>query len=176
MADDFVLCHYAGAFIDLLGQRAQLRDQFLLPNDKAEAIRITKKAIGDIRWLHARLDTFYSGYTSDPFAGDKQFDHAVAKEMRAVGLKFQRFSDGLLMYVSLHGQATPAVINGLYGLIAASGSLCLLGLIESRPVRGGISVAWGAELNDNELYGAVVARSYELESEMAAYLLIFTQN
>jgi hypothetical protein len=169
MAEDFVLCHYAAAFIDLLGQRAQLRSQDLIPQDRDEALRISRKAIGDIRWLHDRLDTFYRGFTSDPFDGDKFFNTSAAEKMRAVDLKFQRFSDGLVVYVSLLGEARPENINGLYRLIAASGSLCLLGLAEKRPVRGGISVAWGAELNDNELYGAVIARAYELESEMAHY-------
>jgi hypothetical protein len=168
-AQDFILSHYAAAFIDLLGQRAQLRGQDLLPADRDEAIRIARKSIGDVRWLHDRLDTFYTALTKDPFDGDKMFDHPKAKEMRSVDLKFQRFSDGLLMYVSLFGQARPEIINGLYGLIVASGSLCLLGLAEKRPIRGGISVAWGAELNDNELYGAVIARAYELESEKERY-------
>ena len=50
-----------------------------------------------------------------------------------------------------------------------AGSLCYMGLTARRPIRGAIDIAWGVELHKGELYGAAVARAYELESEIAKY-------
>ena len=166
---DLVLSNYAAAFIDLLGQRDQLKGCDLLPDKIEDVVPLAQASIAAIRWLHDGLAHFYSALTEDPGDGDKKIDHPRAGEIRAVALKYQRFSDGLVIYLSLMGEVRPEVVNGLYGLIASSGSLCLLGLTGKRPVRGGIAIAWGAELNENELYGCVVARSYELESKIAGF-------
>jgi hypothetical protein len=50
-----------------------------------------------------------------------------------------------------------------------SGAMCFLGLASGRPVRGAIETAWGVEIYPGELYGAVLARAYELESNVAKY-------
>ncbi len=44
-----------------------------------------------------------------------------------------------------------------------------MGLATRRPIRGAIDVAWGVEIRPGELYGAAVARAYELESIYAQY-------
>lgn len=166
---DLAMSNYAAAFIDLLGQRAQLQGCDLLPDRVEDVLPLARASVSAVRWLHDMFAQFYTALTTDPTDGDKKFDHPRSSEIRAVALKYQRFSDGLVIYLSLMGPPRPEVINGLYGLIAASGALCLLGLTAKRPIRGGIAVAWGAELNDNELYGCVMARAYEMENEVASY-------
>jgi hypothetical protein len=47
--------------------------------------------------------------------------------------------------------------------------MCLTGLGKKNPIRGGLDVAWGVELRNNELYGCVVSRAYNLESRIAQY-------
>jgi hypothetical protein len=165
--DEIVVGHYAAAFIDLLGQRADLADCGLLPDQPEEAQALARKGIAAILWLHDRFETYFKAVTEDPTGGDKKFDHPRAQEIRAAALKYQRFSDGLLFYVPLLGPPAPAIVNGLYGLLFSAGALCFQGLMEARPLRGGIAVAWGAELHANELYGCVMARAYELESKIA---------
>jgi hypothetical protein len=45
----------------------------------------------------------------------------------------------------------------------------MFGLTSGQPLRGGLEIAWATELHPGELYGAAVARAYELESEVAGY-------
>src|SRR5258707_4489776 len=114
MADgDLVLSNYAAAFIDLLGQRAQLAGCDLLPRRKEDVLPLAQASIAAIRSLHKRFEEFFVALTEDPTDGDKRFDHPRAKEIRAVALKYQRFSDGIVYYVSLMGPPRPEVINGL---------------------------------------------------------------
>jgi hypothetical protein len=165
---DIKVNNYAAVFIDILGQREELKGCGLLPDNKDEVILIVKRTVGVISRLHSQFEEFYSALTRQ--ATGLQIPEERRQEfinLQATSLKFQRFSDGLVVYISLAQDAEHSPINGVYGLIAASGSLCLLGLAQKTPLRAGFDIAWGVELNESELYGCVVARSYELESSIA---------
>lgn len=166
--NDIKVNNYAAAFIDILGQRNELNGCGLLPDNKDEVVSIVKRTVGVIRHLHSQFEQFYDALTTR--ATGLQVPEERRQEfinLQATKLKFQRFSDGLVVYISLAQDAEHSPINGLYGLIAASGSLCFLGLAQKTPLRAGMDIAWGVELNESELYGCVVARSYELESTIA---------
>lgn len=162
--------NYAAVFIDLLGQRNALRGCGLLPDQLEEFLPFARKSIGPIVSLHDDFRQFYESLQDQPDPSVVAPENRE-KYLRATktALKFQRFSDGLVAYLSLAHDEDYFPINGVYSLIAASGSLCLLGLAKHQPLRGGLEIAWGAELNKDELYGCVVAKSYELESEIAKY-------
>ena len=131
-------------------------------------ISIVKRTVGVIGRLHSQFEQFYTALTSRatgfriPEEQRQEFTN-----LQATNLSFQRFSDGLVVYISIAQDAEHSPINGVYGLIAASGSLCFLGLAQKTPLRAGLDIAWGVELNEGELYGCVVGRAYELESEIA---------
>lgn len=160
--------NYAAAFIDILGQREELKGCGLLPDNKDEVVSIVKRTVGVIGHLHSQFERFYTALTS------RETGMQVPEEQRqefinlqATNLNFQRFSDGIVVYISLAQDEEHSPINGVYGLIAATGSLCFLGLAQKTPLRAGLDIAWGVELNKGELYGCVVGRAYELESEIA---------
>lgn len=168
--EDILVNNYAAAFIDLLGQREELKGCGLLPANKEEFLKIAKKSIGAINSLHSQFDIFCNAFS------DRTDESAVPQEVMQIHnnfqppqIKFQRFSDGLFVFTSLTPNPDHSPINGVYTLLAVCGSLCLNFLAGQQPLRAGIDIAWGAELNDNELYGCVVAKSYELESEAAQY-------
>jgi hypothetical protein len=168
--NDKVLSNYVAAFIDILGQRDQFRGCGLLPESKDDILIVATRTIEVVRWLHASFEDFCSALTNRHEGVNVPKEHQQElQKLKKIGLKFQRFSDGLVVYQSLFGDPRPEVINGLYGLIATCGSMCLIGLNRGTPIRAGIDVAWGLELNDNELYGCVLAKAYELESETAKY-------
>jgi len=81
----------------------------------------------------------------------------------------QRWSDGLVSFVSLGDPDIKCPLNGVFNIFATAGSLCFMGLASGNPIRGAIDVAWGVELQPGELYGAAVARAYEIESVYAQY-------
>ncbi len=81
-------------------------------------------------------------------------------------MKQQRWSDGLVFYTSMRGEAP---MNAIWDIFCTAGSLYFLGLAEGSPLRGGLDISWGAELHKGELYGPIVANAYELESSVAQY-------
>jgi len=162
--------NYAAVFIDILGQRDSMKGCGLVPDNKDDFLAVAKKSIGVISQLHSSFNTFYESLTKATMNLKIPEEHRDKySHLQAATLKFQRFSDGLVVFISLAEDSTHSPINGVYGLIASSGSLCLLGLAGKNPIRGGAEIAWGVELNESELYGCVVAKSYELESEVAKY-------
>lgn len=90
-------------------------------------------------------------------------------EMQRTKLTTQRWSDGLVSFACLGDENIKCHLNDVYGLFTLAGSLCFMGLASKRPIRGAIEVAWGVELHPGEIYGAAVARAYELESYVAGY-------
>ncbi len=168
---DIKISNYMALFVDLLGQRQSLDGCGLLPEELDDSfIEVVKSSIGSIKRLHNQFDEFFGALTQVRRNWAVPQEHLEEyNQVQATELKFQRFSDGLVTFVSLQDTGNLSGINGVYGLIASAGSLCLLGLASEKPIRGGADIAWGAELNENELYGCVVANSYRLESEVAKY-------
>ena len=80
-----------------------------------------------------------------------------------------READGLMNFICLGDTSVNCPTSAVFSLFGLAGSLCHLGLASSTPIRGAIDLAWGVELHKGELYGAAVARAYELESEIAQY-------
>lgn len=170
--------HYAAAFIDLLGQRERFQGQNLLPNaetneDKEKVFKIIKESIGPITKLQQRATVMMKSSNSNPNSELRatlpQSDQAKWDEMLCKTITTQRWSDGLFLFTSLAEGFVKYPSIEIFRMFALTGALCFMGLADKLPVRGAIEVAWGAELHLGELYGPVVARAYELESEVAIY-------
>lgn len=175
----WVAGNYCVSFIDLLGQRDALRGQGLLPPFESEEERkkfngILRDSIGAIIKLQERAENMLAGVLKpnpdSPLRAALPLEqHATWDEMQLTRVKTQRWSDGLVSFICLGDTDIKCRMNGIFSIFGLAGALCLLGLATRHPVRGAIEVAWGAELHPNELYGAAVARAYELESEIAQY-------
>jgi len=96
-------------------------------------------------------------------------DLKVWRTMRAAPIKFQRFSDGLMIYVSLHEYESTSPCSGIFSVLGACATAILSSLGAKTPIRGGIDAGTGMEMNEDELYGPVVARAYKLESRFAKH-------
>jgi hypothetical protein len=171
--------NYCISFIDLLGQREALRGQGLLPifksdDDHKRFINTLKGSIGAILRLQSRAnDMLAEGEKDRPdsklrasLPPEKQ---TVWDEMSRSKVSTQRWSDGLVSFVSLGESSIKCPLNGVFNIFATAGTLCFMGLAACNPIRGAIDVAWGVELRPGELYGAAVAGAYEIESIYAQY-------
>jgi len=170
MSETFDLCDYAVAFIDLLGQKSAMPSRHLhdLTN---EAVQEIKGSVGRIIGTQQLFKNFYEGHI-----GGTSLFASLPKEMQdslpdlAPGeLKWQPFSDGMMVYIPLGKDMTPSPANSLFSLLCACGMLCLTGLAASSPLRIGIDVAWAIEYRPGELYGSALAHAYELESNIAEW-------
>lgn len=178
-SDELSVHNYCISFIDLLGQREALQGQGLLPifksdDEHKQFIATLKNSIGAILRLQSRADEMLREGERErpesPFRASLSPEHqAVWDEMLRARVTTQRWSDGLVSFVCLGDQDIKCPLNGVFNIFATAGSLCFMGLASQNPIRGAIDVAWGVELQPNELYGAAVARAYEIESIYAQY-------
>lgn len=177
--DQWNAYNYCISFIDLLGQRDALKGQGLLPIFKSEEdhkrfISTLKDSIGAILRLQARAeDMLAEGQRERPqspfrtsLSSDQQ---AIWDEMSRARVTTQRWSDGLVSFVCLGDKDIKCPLNGIFNIFGTAGSVCFMGLASGFPIRGALDVAWGVEIRPGELYGAAVARAYELESIYAQY-------
>jgi hypothetical protein len=171
--------NYCVSFIDLLGQRKALEGQGLLPPFETESERLElnatlRKSVGAIVKLQSQAEEMLQpllspGLDSPYRSALPPEQHAIWDEMHFTRIKTQRWSDGLVSFLCLGDKDVKCRMNGIFALFGMAGTLCFLGLATRNPIRGAIDVAWGVELHPGELYGAAVARAYELESEIAQY-------
>jgi len=173
---DLIFSNYCACFIDLLGQKNSLAGQNLLPTDEdpktqQDFSKVARESIGAISRLQGFAETFRQKpkVSTIDFSKLDQEQLELYKKMSSAEPKQQRWSDGLVYYHSLQGEQDDCPISAVYDIFALAGALCLFSLSTGYPIRGAIEISWGVELHDNELYGAIVANSYILESEVAKY-------
>ena len=181
LAAEMSVYNYCVCFLDILGQQHALRNQGLLPQVKNEEERL--KFVREVLATTIRPITRLQKMTRDMMEALSKRDdspirnklppemHEQWDKLQEQNLSVQYWSDGLVIFSCLGNQTAHAQINGAYSLIALAGSLCFTNLGDQfrNPLRGGIEIAWGAELRKGELYGPAIARAYELESQVAQY-------
>jgi len=169
--------NYCVSFIDLLGQRLEYKNEdlvpeFKFPEEKEQFISKLRNTVGRIYVLQRASQSFLNaavGYKS-PLREELPSNlKPIYDELKKVRLKEQRWSDGLVYFISLMKSDVKCPINGLYFQLVATGSLCFIGLAGRSPLRGSIDIAWATELQEGELYGTAVVKAYELESHIAQY-------
>jgi hypothetical protein len=171
------IANYCVSFIDLLGQRTEYKNEGLLlqyeSTEEKEKFKIkVQNTIGKIDFLQRAADIFLNGvlnYKSperEMLAPDRKVIYDKVKE---VHLNRQRWSDGLVYFISLEEGKVQCPIQGVYIQLITNCYLCFFGLANGIPLRGSMDIAWAAELHEGELYGAAVAKAYELETCVAQY-------
>jgi len=183
MNEDLHFQYYAIAFIDILGQRDAFAGFDRLPEtelEKNKLIEALKSTIGFIKHYREGFETFFNSFAEPSkligqLPADKQ---ALFKEIRTANVEYFGFSDFFVPFVSLRtDNHACSAINGIFQLLAASGSMFLISLVAHHSIRGGIEVGTGIRLGKNEIYGPVLNHAYALESARAQYprLLIGTR-
>lgn len=170
MDETFNLCDYAVAFIDLLGQKSAMPSRHLHDLTK-ETVKEIKDSVGRIISMQTLFMSFYEAHTNKLTIYNslpKKVQDSLP-DLAPGELKWQPFSDGMMIYIPLGKDMTLSPSNCLYALLCACGMLCLTGLAARSPLRIGIDVAWAIEYRPGELYGSALAHAYELESIVAGW-------
>lgn len=174
---DIIAANYCISFVDLLGQRAEYKNEGLLPRfenngDRDRFFKKIERTIKPIYNLQKDASDFIESFLNYEGPFRKKLPpplQAVYNQMHEAKLMQQRWSDGLVYFVSLLQGNVKCPIGGIFHLFGTVGSLCFLGLSKKHPLRGSIDISWGVELHPGEIYGAAVANAYELESKTAQY-------
>lgn len=164
------MANYVVAFIDILGQKREMGECGPLAMSEEEAVKLARGFYRKIRNLQDWFGAFhqYSKQEPDLTKVPEKFREEFRAGMKSE-IKFQRFSDGIMSYVPLSTELVTTPLNGIYGLLATCGSICLMSLAHAQPMRAGLELSWAVENESNELYGCAVACAYELESKVAKY-------
>jgi len=171
--DTVAIGFYAVAFLDLLGHGQVLKALDALPekDDPASIASFqaqVNRTFGTINSMQKSVARFFEAYKQGPPSSIALPGLTDLREQTQLPpVKFQRFSDGLVLFVALARSTNTSAQNGVYALLSACATNMLVSLAAGRPIRGGIDVGLGMEMNENEIYGAAVAKAYELEHDVA---------
>lgn len=165
--------YWVVAYIDLLGQDEKMREINTIPQDKNDEkflslINDTFGAIKDLQNSFGGQCGIFSspnpsanlppGITIDDF-----------RNMKRAIVKFQRFSDGLIVFTPLERNINNMPLNGISTILSSLSVLMPAFLAKKRPFRCGVDIGVGAELYPGELYGPAVRKAYYIESKIAQY-------
>jgi len=162
-----VLSNYVIAFIDLLGQKEEMLKYKVLTamRDHDEEEKLNKLILNTFSVIEIFQNSF-----SDFIEGLGESSLSTISQLFPVpSIKLQRFSDGLVVFMNLRSDQSPYPFQGVYVLLMACSKTILEQLYRGFPVRGGIELGIGLEMNEGEIYGPCVAMAYDLESENAKY-------
>ena len=170
--------HWVVGFFDLLGQRDALKKMDFLPeqddHEKVAALtEAVRDSVGVISIFRRAFIQFRDGVTTqpardlvDPMTPDQR---RLFEELRRTRVSHAPISDGVMVYSSLVSSPQHSPVRACYEILCAAGSLMLTSLAWGHPVRGGIDVGTGIEVEPDQLHGPAVVKAYELESEAAEY-------
>ena len=164
---------YCVAFLDILGQRQKLLSAPAVPAKNEETITLLKETAGNVIKLRRRLDLCFKTFAQPSPYLDGVPDDVRTRILKAKqSVRYHGIGDAVLMEVLFAGQEPYVSLTGIYGCLAASCILQIVGLSSGSPIRGGIDVGWGINISENgghEVYGPVLGTAYNLENKVAVY-------
>lgn len=161
-------CYYIVAFFDLLGQKELLKRFKKLPDKSNESEIIEfeesfRRTFGRVNSLSKSFKSYFKTFYN------LERRSVFGWLFRSAGVKIQRFSDGCVIFMPLMDTGDNIPVAETTGVLLACGSVFIAFLIQGIPIRGSIDVGLGFEMNDNEIYGPVVAQAAFLENDIAQY-------
>ena len=173
--DKLKACDYVAAFIDVLGQAEKLSKFTKLPNISNEKIykefiETCKQTVGTVAGIQEHIETFFdAAKRRSAISHSPEPISQTVEDLTKAHVTFQKFSDGLLIYVPVAEDVVSVPMIGIHSMLIACGCVCLTSLAAHCPIRCGIDLGWGLEQAPGELYGSAVSSSYYLESKVCQY-------
>lgn len=161
--------YYLVAFIDLLGQQDNFKQFKKLPNkNDAAGIEDIKNKLLKIYTPVYELRRFFSDCFR-AFSKSYVDRNKINSGLMHNDIKFQAFSDCVVIYLSLRDENNKLPLLGVYSVIASAAVTFISCLAKSHFLRGAIDIGLGIEIDEKEIYGSVLSSAYNLESKTANY-------
>lgn len=166
--------YYIVGYFDILGQQERLRSLRSLP-DKSDAeqmksfIKDLKGTYGVVTGMRCMFEDFFKSFSKRDSDISILKQRKIYKKLTSNPIQIKSFSDAIIVFVSLRTDKVKLPTRGVWGIIAAAASTALLSLAAGHPIRGGIDIGLGMEIEKGEIYGPSLSRAYMLESKIAQY-------
>jgi hypothetical protein len=168
--------YYIVGYLDLLGQQERLRSLRSLPDKSHEDqmkqfIDDLKGTYGVVTHMRSTFEDFFKSFSK------RNVDISILtaeqrqtyKKLTSNPIQIKAFSDAIIVFVSLRTDKVKLPTRGVWGIMTAAASTALLSLAAGHPIRGGIDIGLGMEIEKGEIYGPSLSRAYTLESKIAQY-------
>ncbi len=167
--------HYMIGVFDVLGQSRKLQDQIGLPlsDDQVERQRIVanlKDTAGVVIGFRQLFRKFFESAAqptgrADSLPGPQRAEMVAAT---ASNVLCWGVSDAIFVAVPLAWTRHPAArVGDVFRSLLAAGSMWLVGLSTNHPIRGGMEIGTGIDIEPGEIYGQALEAAYRLESRVA---------
>jgi len=175
MKEKLIFQHYLTAYIDLLGQKDELKKINKIPDNSTEEEEF-KKCISEsvLKVIHFRNtfdDYFTSAKSHTPntsLVSPAHWDEFIASQKSEV--IYNGVSDSFIISVPLmNSDENCTAINGVFASFIALCGIGLSYLSQGIPIRAGLDVGIGTLIEENEVYGASLERAYYMENCLAEY-------
>lgn len=175
MMEEYQFQNYVVAFVDILGQREQLRKLKSFPENKEEiqwSIQIMQRTAGRSLKVREGLETFFKEFENrreedgfyEKLPEDKRHLFEHNPQVHVYGL-----SDAVVLAVPLGKPKNEHIpLMGTLRVLGAVSAVMVTSLLAEHPLRGGIEMAPGIMV-EKEFFGPALAMAYDLESHFAEY-------
>jgi hypothetical protein len=170
ISTDCTIRYHVVAYLDILGQSAELENWNSLTNESTEAElrEILPRTLGRVDGVRKNLCTIAREMSQislprvllERLSPDKQTRFL---EMAEVEYTVQYFSDTVIVFSPLRHVRQIFPLKEVFGLLSSAALTVLLSLSAKVPVRGAIEIGLAANAFPNECYGPVMSRVARLE-------------
>jgi hypothetical protein len=172
----YSLQYYVVCVIDVLGQQSRLAQWRELPLNgllDAKLISALKNTLGIVLGFKDIFERYFKEVSQctmpDRIAALSEEQQALYKRYRDCTLKTQQFSDTFVFYAPLQNVFGDLSVIQVHEILGACSMAMLISLAARIPVRGGMSIGVGTEIEDHGFYGPALAEAHYLESKKAKY-------
>ena len=167
--------YYMVGVFDVLGQSGTLRDQTGVPlsDDQPEQQRIVtnlKETAGVVIMFRTLFKSFFREAAQPTNRADSLPEPQRAEMLAAMASEVLCWgvSDSIFVAVPLARTRHPvARVEDVFASLLAAGSMWLMGLSRNHPIRGGMEIGTGIDIEPGEIYGQALEAAYRLESRVA---------
>lgn len=168
--------YYVVGYLDVLGQQERLRSLRDLPDQSNETqmesfIKDLKGTFGVVKDTRRMFEGYFESFSKkkSDISMLTSEQRKIYKRLTSKPIQIKSFSDAIIVFVSLATGKEKLPAKGVWSIIAATASTALLSLAAGHPIRGGIDIGLGMEIERDEIYGPSLSRAYSLESKIAGY-------